>query len=146
MTKIIKTGDSLFAVGWGATEKVKRGKKGKKLSKDIKQVEIPFSHDKNCTDKVQEMLDEDKKKYQYWYFNNTTQFCAADPSGQNDTCSGDSGGPAMVFHRNPDDGNMISWYQVGIVSWGYGCAQKGEYGYYTKVSAFFKWLDTYIKT
>lgn len=47
-----------------------------------------------------------------------------------DTCQGDSGGP-MVGHDA--DGN---WVQVGIVSWGLGCARDGYPGVYTQISAF----------
>jgi secreted trypsin-like serine protease len=47
-----------------------------------------------------------------------------------DTCQGDSGGP--LVHRISGD----RWVQVGIVSWGLGCARKGYPGVYTQVSKF----------
>lgn len=47
-----------------------------------------------------------------------------------DTCQGDSGGP-MVGR----DGSG-RWVQVGIVSWGLGCARDGYPGVYTEVSTF----------
>jgi secreted trypsin-like serine protease len=47
-----------------------------------------------------------------------------------DTCQGDSGGP--MVHRIADG----KWVQVGIVSWGLGCARKGYPGVYTQVSEF----------
>ncbi|WP_229075683.1 serine protease [Actinoplanes sp. DH11] len=46
-----------------------------------------------------------------------------------DTCQGDSGGP-MVRR----DGSR--WVQVGIVSWGLGCARDGYFGVYTQISKF----------
>ncbi|MEV8508644.1 serine protease [Actinoplanes sp. NPDC051475] len=46
-----------------------------------------------------------------------------------DTCQGDSGGPMV---RPAGD----KWVQVGIVSWGLGCARKGFPGVYTQISAF----------
>ncbi|WP_067508427.1 trypsin-like serine protease [Actinoplanes sp. TFC3] len=46
-----------------------------------------------------------------------------------DTCQGDSGGP-LVRQKGS------SWVQVGIVSWGLGCARKGYPGVYTQVSTF----------
>jgi secreted trypsin-like serine protease len=47
-----------------------------------------------------------------------------------DTCQGDSGGPMV---RKNSKGR---WVQVGIVSWGLGCARDGYPGVYTQVSTF----------
>ncbi|MBG0561658.1 S1 family peptidase [Actinoplanes aureus] len=46
-----------------------------------------------------------------------------------DTCQGDSGGP-MVHRENG------RWVQVGIVSWGLGCARDGYFGVYTQLAKF----------
>jgi len=47
-----------------------------------------------------------------------------------DTCQGDSGGP-MIGRDGTGE-----WVQVGIVSWGLGCARDGYPGVYTQISAF----------
>ncbi len=47
-----------------------------------------------------------------------------------DACQGDSGGP-MIGH-----GRRGEWVQVGIVSWGLGCARDGYPGVYTQLSTF----------
>ncbi|MFE0043536.1 S1 family peptidase [Streptomyces albireticuli] len=47
-----------------------------------------------------------------------------------DTCQGDSGGP--MFRKD----NAGAWIQVGIVSWGEGCARPGYPGVYSEVSTF----------
>jgi secreted trypsin-like serine protease len=57
--------------------------------------------------------------------------CAGDMRrGGVDACQGDSGGPMV---RRDGSGR---WVQVGIVSWGYGCARRQYPGVYTQVSTF----------
>ena len=59
-----------------------------------------------------------------------SNICAGYAAGGVDTCQGDSGGP--MFRRD----NANQWIQVGIVSWGIGCAQPNAPGVYTEVSTF----------
>ena len=140
----------MYTVGWGTTKAWNVKTNGyvipNLLENPLKQVKLPFKTSKFCDDHVKnkktQALPRDKD---IWYFNSTTQFCAGDVTGQNDTCIGDSGGPAMVLSINPVN-KKWRWFQVGIVSWGYGCAQKGEVGYFTKVSAYFNWIDKIIKS
>ena len=75
-------------------------------------------------------------------YNTTMTFCAGDGKGGRDTCKGDSGG-AFVRHIRRD--RKSQWVAVGIVSWGKGCAQKDEYGYYTRVYPFIHWIKKTIK-
>jgi secreted trypsin-like serine protease len=58
------------------------------------------------------------------------EICAGYASGGTDTCQGDSGGP--MFRRGANN----AWVQVGITSWGYGCARPNYPGVYTQVSYF----------
>jgi secreted trypsin-like serine protease len=60
----------------------------------------------------------------------SAEICAGLPQGGVDTCQGDSGGP--MFRRDAAG----AWIQVGIVSWGEGCARPGKAGVYTEVSTF----------
>ena len=62
-----------------------------------------------------------------------SQLCAGFAEGGKDACIGDSGGPLMVRA----DGIM---QQVGIVSFGNGCAEPLQYGIYTRTAAFSNWI------
>jgi secreted trypsin-like serine protease len=58
------------------------------------------------------------------------EICAGYAAGGVDTCQGDSGGP--MFRRDANN----AWIQVGIVSWGIGCARPNAPGVYSEVSTF----------
>ena len=60
--------------------------------------------------------------------------CAGLPQGGRDSCQGDSGGPMMAQAGSGE------WRQIGVVSFGIGCALKGIPGVYTRVSAFNDWI------
>ena len=75
-------------------------------------------------------------------FNSTVTFCAGDGKGGNDTCQGDSGG---AFVREGKRGEDYRWVATGLVSWGLGCAQRNQYGYYTRVYPFTDWIKNTIK-
>ncbi len=65
-------------------------------------------------------------------------FCAGFDEGGHDSCQGDSGGPIFF-----DEGGG-EWRQVGIVSWGEGCAQPDKFGVYTNVAQFTEWINNTI--
>ena len=65
----------------------------------------------------------------------SNMICAGFESGGTDSCQGDSGGPFF-------NGNM----QIGIVSWGSGCAQPGYPGVYTRISNYRTWLCEKVPT
>ena len=62
------------------------------------------------------------------------QVCAGYAQGTLDSCEGDSGGPLVV------PGGPTGWTQIGVVSYGQGCAQAGAYGVYTRVSHYIEWI------
>jgi len=60
--------------------------------------------------------------------------CAAQVGGGKGSCQGDSGGPLIV---NTNEG----WQQIGVVSWGIGCAADGYPGVYTRAAVFNDWIN-----
>ena len=59
--------------------------------------------------------------------------CAARPG--RDSCQGDSGGPMI---------DKATGKQVGVVSWGFGCADARFPGVYAKVQDQIDWIEQYI--
>jgi secreted trypsin-like serine protease len=64
--------------------------------------------------------------------------CAGLEEGGKDSCQGDSGGPLVAYDRGGCP------YQIGIVSWGAGCAGPRDYGVYTRVSFYADWLRSRV--
>ncbi|WP_221356566.1 S1 family peptidase [Streptomyces beigongshangae] len=99
--------------GWGDTaENANTG------SRKLLKAKVPFVADLKC------------KRHYGGRLIAGQELCAGIPRGGVDTCQGDSGGPMF---RKDDSGK---WIQVGIVSWGDGCARPMTPGVYTEVSTF----------
>jgi secreted trypsin-like serine protease len=104
-------------MGWGATREGATSQQ-----RHLREVDVPFVSDKTCARPYRDLG---------YRFVAKEMLCAGDTKrGGIDACQGDSGGPLV---RRDDAGK---WTQVGIVSWGYGCARKGYAGIYTQVSTF----------
>ena len=63
------------------------------------------------------------------------QLCAGLELGGKDSCQGDSGGPLVVADQQGCP------RQIGIVSWGAGCAESEAYGVYTRISHHAAWIE-----
>ncbi|MCC3763967.1 serine protease [Glycomyces sp. TRM65418] len=112
--------DAVTTAGWGYT--------GEVFPAVARWVEVPFIDDETCEAAYPGEVDAQ------------TMLCAGDlEHGGIDSCQGDSGGPAMA----PDeDGDLIL---VGIVSWGYGCAEPGNPGVYAEVADFNSAIDDVLE-
>lgn len=62
----------------------------------------------------------------------TSSMICASNSGK-DSCQGDSGGPLVALEGS-------SYSLVGVVSWGYGCAQARYPGVYAKTTSQLSWI------
>ncbi len=74
--------------------------------------------------------------YNHYIENENSMLPAGDLAGGKDACGGDSGGPLTV--KDPQSGEKV---QVGIVSWGVGCAEHNKLGIYAKVSEAYEWIQ-----
>ncbi|MEU4271526.1 serine protease [Streptomyces sp. NPDC026092] len=98
--------------GWGAA------REGGGQQRYLLKATVPFVSDTDCAKSYGSDLIKGE------------EICAGFTQGGVDTCQGDSGGP--MFRRD----NAGAWIQVGIVSWGQGCARPNYPGVYTEVSTF----------
>jgi|tagenome__1003787_1003787.scaffolds.fasta_scaffold20894464_2 secreted trypsin-like serine protease len=93
----------------------------------LREVAVPYVSNEIC-----------KKPTSYGDAILSQMLCAGFDSGGEDSCQGDSGGP-LVARTSPRT-------QIGVVSWGLGCAAALKYGVYTRVTAYRDWIDTCMKT
>jgi len=98
---------------------------GDATSPHLNTVTVDLLEDRECmkygpTYKVPEML------------------CAGWMKGGKDSCQGDSGGP--LAYRQPNG----QYVQVGVVSFGAGCARAGTPGVYVRLSNYIDWINNII--
>ena len=117
ISQYARTGEMLSVAGLG------RLSEGGSRPSFIQEVDVPLVSDPVCN----------QSGGNYANVGNVA-FCAGYPQGQQDSCSGDSGGP-IVINRG---GQIV---QLGTVSWGIGCARPDKYGVYADVAALSGWID-----
>ncbi|TSK14509.1 Prostasin [Bagarius yarrelli] len=98
----------------------------------LQQVQVPIIDQSAC----QEMFQIQATEQVNIRFD---MLCAGFQEGGKDSCQGDSGGPLVCQTSSG------IWLQVGIVSFGLGCAQPNRPGVYARVSAFFNFIQSNVK-
>lgn len=113
-------GTQCTITGWGTTQE------GGKASSVLMQAKVPIveraacSHNQSYGEKITENM-----------------ICAGMRQGGVDSCQGDSGGPLVC--KNPV--NPRQWIQVGVTSWGKGCARALKYGVYANIKKYLPWVN-----
>jgi len=118
-------GDTATVTGWGTTSS------GGSLSSTLREVDVTVMSNSNC-----------KNDYGYWSSDITSQMlCANVVGGGKDSCQGDSGGPLVTA----SGGNGVvagqNYVQIGVVSWGIGCADANYPGVYARVTSQLSWIQ-----
>jgi secreted trypsin-like serine protease/uncharacterized surface protein with fasciclin (FAS1) repeats len=124
LASVEPTNRDAYVVGWGDMAS------GAKVYNDsLQDVDVALLADATCWQLYQDnapTLADDIS-------NRDTQRCAGRILGGVDACQGDSGGPLLVRSSR-------GWVQVGISSWGLGCAFAGFPGVYSNVPALYDWI------
>jgi secreted trypsin-like serine protease len=113
-------GDDVFVIGWGKTES---------------GMESPVPREAN----LMVLSDAECASMYAPYANITASMMCATGGSQRDACQGDSGGPLII--KGP---NSTSDILVGMVSWGFDCADPSFPGVYSRIAATASWLQQYI--
>jgi len=121
-TDLIKSDSVVTVSGWGA---LSANSINYLMPNLLRKVDIPVVSNKVCAEAYGDGSIAD------------SMLCAGFDQGGMDSCQGDSGGP--LFTSNP-------FTLVGIVSWGYGCAEAGYPGVYTRVADFIEFIESVTGT
>lgn len=119
-------GRNAFIAGWGALAE-QGGIAGGRFPDQLQQASLPIVSREQCN------LPES-----YNGSIQSTQLCAGFQQGGIDSCQGDSGGPIYVIEGSRQ-------VQIGVISFGAGCARPNLYGVYTSVEAYRPWIRNYIE-
>ncbi|XP_059607796.1 trypsin-1-like [Phlebotomus argentipes] len=111
----VEEGALLLVSGWGLTY----NPKNREESNDkLRAVIVPKVNDEYCN-----------AAYSQWSGITEAMICAGYEEGGKDACLGDSGGPLVQNET-----------LMGVVSWGFGCAQAGYPGVYARVASVRDWV------
>lgn len=116
-------GETSTITGWGNRAANPPG--GNDFPPALHEVEVPVIANAACATSYPNLTD--------------NMICAGLPQGGKDSCQGDSGGPMVFYNESADE-----WQQIGVVSFGRGCADGAFPGVYARVSRYIGWIDSYV--
>ena len=119
--------EEVTVMGWGVTSE------NGDLSDVLLEVDVNVISNNEC-DAAEGNIDGYYDSYNGQITNN--MLCAREVGGGEDACQGDSGGPLVV-----KDSSASRDVQVGVVSWGVGCAHRKFPGVYSRISSAYDWIE-----
>ncbi|KAL7451043.1 hypothetical protein ACHAWC_002895 [Mediolabrus comicus] len=121
-------GSEVTVMGWGDVDP----SSGQELAEELMEVTVNVITNEEC-----DASDGEYGSYEDGITSN--MLCAREEGGGEDACQGDSGGPLII------KGDVASEdIQVGVVSWGIGCASADYPGVYSRVSAQYDWIRSEV--
>lgn len=122
-------GDSLTVLGWGTTDL-----EGTEMSEYLQKVDLEYIPNDVCESSGTWI---DGEYYSFHGFIEKNMLCAW--GDQKDACLGDSGGPIII-----EGNDAVADVQVGVVSFGVGCANPDFPAIYARVSDQLWWIDAVV--
>ncbi|KAG4065841.1 hypothetical protein HA402_012519 [Bradysia odoriphaga] len=119
-----------FVAGWGRTQE------GGDSANVLQELQITVLSNQDCKEKYK-LIGKFVSEQQF----DSAVMCAGELIGGKDSCQGDSGGPLMQPQTLR---GKTYYYQIGIVSYGIGCARANVPGVYTRVQSFVDWIQEKI--
>ena len=127
----VSAGTSAKILGWGADEFNNSTDEATTFPTILQEADTTIVSNEDCGDAwAAASTDIDE-----------THICAQEP--EVDTCTADSGGPLLVL--NELAGGESNFVQVGIASFGLGCADPDFPGVYTRVSEYTEWIEENLR-
>lgn len=122
-------------IGWGGREGYAAGEGPTSDFPDVlHQVDLTLFENQECANMMAEAQGITQSVTPHEMGVETVMVCAGTYTGGRGSCQGDSGGP-LVLETNE------GYQQIGVVSWGIGCAAQGYPGVYARVAEFLPWVE-----
>ncbi|XP_041447100.1 transmembrane protease serine 11D isoform X2 [Xenopus laevis] len=118
ISDIFADGLPCYITGWGTLSE------GGSVSITLQEAEVKIIGTETCN-----------SSQMYKSMIGPSMICAGYVDGNIDSCQGDSGGPLVAKKVND-----TSWYLIGIVSFGEGCARVNKPGVYSRVTYLRSWI------